>query len=170
MSFLFNTNQKANTYSQFDSTTYNSYVKNVGNPKTKKLITDPHNVFWNVKTNAPSLLVEDHYDKQVISNLPTDTIVSIKQMLNPKQFILKQREAFIEVSAVEGHNSSFLLLPDLWLMVEKFIDLTPEIKVLVSDRINIPTYFGHENVLTRLAENSDYKYVVLDLEEVKKYV
>lgn len=159
------------TYSVLDKTKYETYVRNQSDPKIQKLVNDPTHLFWDIKTKKPALCVEDFYkDKLVINHLPTETVNVLKQTLNPKNYILSQKETIIEVITVNGHNSSFLMLNDMNMLISKFVDITSDISVLISDRINLPIYFGHTSALERLAENSDYKYVIIKLEEVKKYV
>lgn len=169
MNFLTKIANNAHTYSQYDTIKYDNYVKNVPQSKTKKLITDPSNLFWNINKRSPSLLVEDYNDKIVITDLPEDTLNVLKQMLNVRNYVFTQKSTLVETITTEGHHSSFVFLPEIFLLISQFTDLNNHIYILVSDRINIPTYFGNKNSLKRLAENSDYKYDMLSLEEVKKW-
>jgi hypothetical protein len=169
MNFITRIANNAHTYSQYETVKYETYVKTVSHRKTQKLITDPHNIFWNTITHSPSLIADDCNDKIVITDLPNDTLQVLKEMLNLRNFILTQKSTLVEVTTTEGQNSSFIFLPEMFLLISQFTDLNDHIHILVSDRINMPTYFGNKNSLKRLAENSNYKYDMLSLEEVKKW-
>lgn len=133
-----------------------------------KLINSTSNLFYDLEKGEPALYVSNAVgDRIVLHDIPYEMVAMLEDMLIVKDYSAKKRETLVEVSSKNNLNSSFLFLKDKELLLNKFFDLDSNIKCLVSDRVNLPIYFGHYTVLERFAEHSDFKYEIITIEEGK---
>jgi hypothetical protein len=158
------------TYSMFRNADYEEFINSSEADEVKSLINSPANLFLNLKTGSPALCLSlENDDKIILNNIPQNLSIFVKDLLISKDYNVKKKETLIEVKSSINHNSSFLFLKNKEDMLQKFFEPTDTIKCLISDRINLPIYFGHFSNIERLAENNDYEYKIFTLEEVLSY-
>lgn len=149
---------------------YNVFIDSKESNNVKSLINSSSNLFLNIETLSPSLYLSLENDENIIlNNIPQNVYIFVKNLLISKDYNLKKKETLVEVKSSSNHNSSFIFLNNKEELLQKFFEPTDTIKCLVSDRINLPIYFGHVSAIQRLVENNDYKYEIFSLEEVLLY-
>lgn len=79
----------------------------------------------------------------------------LKSKLDKDEFQVIREEIIFKVVSANSFPSSFLMLEDLVEKVEEFIDIDDKASFLVSDRILVPLFFGHRNIIERLASDFD---------------
>lgn len=152
------------SYSHAAREDYEFFVESRKND-IEKLINSASNLFYDLETGQPALYVSNSADmKIVLHTVPNEIFSMLESMLTVKDYYAKKRETLVEVTSKSNLNSSFVLFNDKASVLEKFFDIDTNIKCLVSDRVNLPIYFGHYTVLERFAEHSDFKYEILSIE------
>ena len=155
------------SYSHAAREDYEFFVESRSND-IDKLINSTSNLFYDLETGQPALYVSNSAGvKIVLHTLPEELLSMLENMLMVKDYSAKKRETLVEVTSKGNLNSSFILFNDKAAVLEKFFDIDANIKCLVSDRVNLPIYFGHYTVLERFAEHSDFKYEIISMEGEK---
>jgi len=133
------------------------------------MINNPKNIFWDIETKNFALLVTlANGNKIILTDIPSEVITMLSTMISAMSFGIKVDGTLVAITSSHRHNSALLLVKNIKKSLENHIDIDDSIKVLVSDRINLPLYIGHFSSIERLVDNSDFKYVILALDEVTK--
>jgi hypothetical protein len=84
-------------------------------------------------------------------------------------FEIVQEEALLKVNSNKKFPSAFLMLNDLVPTLEQYMDITDSTCFLASDRLHVPLFFGHENVIRRLADDFDGTRTVYSVKDFIKW-
>lgn len=157
---------KTISYSYMKRVTYQDFIASSEIDIVQSLINSASNLFYDIETSAPALNIKLKNDNFIIlTHLPDNVFNLIKDLIIQKDYNIRKKEVLVQVTSRSNHNSSFIFLENKNIILTKIFGNISNIKCLISDRINLPIFFGHNSSIQRLIEESDFSYKILSITE-----